>query len=326
MNQPAAKNDSTQGSERVEDADRPNRQFDIDRDPVEELADEFLERYRRGEYPSVTEYAEEYPEQSDQIRRLFPTVAALEGFKIRKEQRQSDGRVSLGAGKLERLGDFRIIRELGRGGMGIVYEAEQETLGRRVAVKVLPRQLLLDRKHLQRFQREAQLAAMLHHTNIVPVFGVGEHDGFHYYVMQLIHGIGLDEVLAIADSDLSFRLSGPGTKEQGNSRTLATTPLSAKAFAPTVDLQAADALVLDLPEPALLAEPFYSTEMILELPPSRANLLEAALECAVSTLHGRGLPVLAAWSDGPLHSATLDGDRSVKRGTTLLIAASREPA
>ena len=80
--------------------------------------------------------------------------------------------------------------------MGIVYEAFQESLGRHVAVKVLPRQSLLDPKHLQRFQRESQTAARLHHTNIVPVFGVGEQDGFHYIVMQLIRGVGLDAILA----------------------------------------------------------------------------------------------------------------------------------
>ena len=79
--------------------------------------------------------------------------------------------------------------------MGIVYEAEQVSLGRRVALKVLPKQSLLDSKHKKRFIREARAAAQLHHTNIVPVFGVGEQDGLHYYVMQFIHGLGLDEVL-----------------------------------------------------------------------------------------------------------------------------------
>ncbi len=94
----------------------------------------------------------------------------------------------------ERLGEYRIVRELGRGGMGIVYEAVQESLGRHVAVKVI-HHVHLDPKRLQRFQREAQAVAQLHHTNIVPIFGVGEHDGLPYYVMQYIRGNGLDAVL-----------------------------------------------------------------------------------------------------------------------------------
>src|SRR5438067_253743 len=96
---------------------------------------------------------------------------------------------------LERLGDYRIIREIGHGGMGVVYEAEQISLGRHVALKVLPQKKLVDGRRRRRFDREAKAAAKLHHTNIVPVFGVGEHDGLPYYVMQFIQGLGLDEVL-----------------------------------------------------------------------------------------------------------------------------------
>src|SRR5258707_10800415 len=79
--------------------------------------------------------------------------------------------------------------------MGIVYEAKQLSLGRHVAIKVLPSHALLDARNVRRFQREARSAAKLHHTNIVPVFGVGEQDGLHYYVMQFIKGLGLDVVL-----------------------------------------------------------------------------------------------------------------------------------
>src|SRR5262249_43419509 len=93
------------------------------------------------------------------------------------------------------LGDFRIIREIGRGGMGIVYEAEQLSLGRRVALKVLPFAATFDAKHLQRFRNEAQAAAQLHHTNIVPVFAVGSERGVHFYAMQLIAGQSLAHVL-----------------------------------------------------------------------------------------------------------------------------------
>ena len=76
-----------------------------------------------------------------------------------------------------------------------MYEAEQASLGRHVAVKVLLPHSILDPRHVQRFQREARAAARRHHTNIVPVFGVGEHEGLNYYVMQFIHGQGLDRLL-----------------------------------------------------------------------------------------------------------------------------------
>src|SRR5919201_1833201 len=93
------------------------------------------------------------------------------------------------------LGDFRIRREVGRGGMGVVYEAEQASLGRRVALKVLPRQVSSDLKTLARFRREARSAAQLHHTNIVPVFEVGKEGEVSYYAMQFIQGQGLDLVI-----------------------------------------------------------------------------------------------------------------------------------
>ncbi len=97
------------------------------------------------------------------------------------------------------FGDFEIIREIGRGGMGVVYEAWQVSLSRRVALKVLSRGAA-DSKPRRRFEREAKAAARLHHTNIVPVFGVGEHDGTPYYVMQLITGTGLHTVLNVLRS------------------------------------------------------------------------------------------------------------------------------
>ncbi len=91
-------------------------------------------------------------------------------------------------------GEYRLLREIGRGGMGVVYEAVQEALGRRVAIKVLP-PALQHGKHRERFQREARTAARLHHTNIVPLFGVGEHEGVLFLVMQFIDGRGLDVLL-----------------------------------------------------------------------------------------------------------------------------------
>src|SRR6516225_5716899 len=93
------------------------------------------------------------------------------------------------------LGDFHLIRELGRGGMGVVYEAVQISLGRRVALKVLPLAAALDAKQLQRFKNEAQAAAHLQHPNIVPVYGVGCERGVHYYAMQYIDGQTLAAVI-----------------------------------------------------------------------------------------------------------------------------------
>jgi serine/threonine protein kinase len=97
---------------------------------------------------------------------------------------------------LTRLGDFEILREIGRGGMGLVYEARQVSLGRRVALKVLPPAFGLNRGASRRFDREARTAARLHHTNIVPVHAIDEQDGYYFYAMELIEGPSLDRVLA----------------------------------------------------------------------------------------------------------------------------------
>jgi eukaryotic-like serine/threonine-protein kinase len=161
------------------------------------LADEFAERYRRGERPTLSEYAEKQPELAEQINELFPALVAIEQFGSGADQATGLNAPRPGAaGPIpERLGDYRILREIARGGMGIVYEAVQESLGRHVALKVMPQYRLHDRNQLERFQREARAAAMLHHTNIVPVYGVGEHNGVHHYAMQYIEGQSLDAVL-----------------------------------------------------------------------------------------------------------------------------------
>jgi eukaryotic-like serine/threonine-protein kinase len=127
------------------------------------------------------------------------------------------------------VGDCRLVREIGRGGMGVVYEAVQEPLGRRVAVKLLP---AIGTAARERFQREAQAAARLHHTNIVPVFAHGEQAGQSYYVRQLIPGVGVDRVLAARAAGLT---PGPAP--------LAGLPPAAyyRAVA-RIGLQAADAL------------------------------------------------------------------------------------
>jgi serine/threonine protein kinase/WD40 repeat protein/tetratricopeptide (TPR) repeat protein len=157
------------------------------------LADEFLDRRRRGEYPSIQEYVEKYPELVTEIRSVFPAVAMLEHVAV-TDGGQS-GPTAEATPAVGQVGDFRIIREIGRGGMGVVYEAEQLSLGRFVALKLLANRVDGSDRHRERFLREARTAAKLHHTNIVPVFGFGTTDGIAYYAMQFIRGQGLDAVI-----------------------------------------------------------------------------------------------------------------------------------
>jgi serine/threonine protein kinase len=163
---------------------------------VDELAEEFARRLRSGEQPSVDEFAARHPELADEIRSVLTAVAIMEQLKPHRDEIHSAAaRQPSPSGPAVRVGEFRIVREVGRGGMGIVYEAYQETLGRRVAIKLLAGHLLTDEKLRVRFQRESRAAARLHHTNIVPVFVVGESDGQCYYVMQFIDGRGLDQII-----------------------------------------------------------------------------------------------------------------------------------
>lgn len=201
-----------------------------ERDPLDVVAEEFAERCRGGEQPSLSEYLTRYPQWADELRELLPAAAMME--ELRRHKRGA--RALAGSESIERLGDYRIVREIGRGGMGIVYEAVQESLGRHVALKVLPRHSLLDPKKLTRFQREAQAAAALHHSNIVPVFGVGEHEGLHYYVMQLIPGQGLHEVLARLRQGQSWSAIVPRPEGQ--------TPEAPWREAARLGMQAAEAL------------------------------------------------------------------------------------
>jgi serine/threonine protein kinase len=168
-----------------------------DHGPVDRLAEEFLARHRRGEHPAIAEYAARHPEWADEIREVFPALVLMEQLKPTPDDLAGGGPgAAAGAVRtFQRLGDYRLLREVGRGGMGVVYEAVQESLGRHVALKVLPGPGRVDAGPLGRFRLEARSAARLHHTNIVPVFDIGEHDGVYYYSMQFISGQGLDLIL-----------------------------------------------------------------------------------------------------------------------------------
>ena len=165
---------------------------------VLELAEEFLDCYRKGQRPPLKDYIDRHPELADEILEVFPAMAMMENIAIADDSldREATGdHHRTPSVPLQQLGDFRIIREIGHGGMGVVYEAEQISLGRHVALKVLRIQKVRDAEQKRRFEREAKAAAKLHHTNIVPVFGFGEYESTAYYVMQYIHGLGLDAVL-----------------------------------------------------------------------------------------------------------------------------------
>jgi WD40 repeat protein/serine/threonine protein kinase len=182
------------------------------------LVDEFAARYRQGERPSLQEYVDRHPELADDIRAFFPAMAEME--MVKDDRQNVPAPSATGPLPQQYLGDYRILREVGHGGMGVVYEAEQVSLGRHVALKVLPQKLLVDAGTRRRFEREARAAAKLHHTNIVPVFGVGEHDGLPYYVMQFIEGLGLDEVLEELKQLHSGDSGGvrPGRRTSGEQR------------------------------------------------------------------------------------------------------------
>lgn len=149
-------------------------------------------RLRQGSSVLASDYRDRFPEDIDLVTRVVADSIAAESEADGVGVLPSDPKT----GRLSRtLGDYRIIREVGRGGMGVVYEAEQISLGRRVALKVLPFAAVLDSRQLQRFRTEAQAAALLHHQNIVPVYSVGNERGVHYYAMQFIDGFSLSQMI-----------------------------------------------------------------------------------------------------------------------------------
>jgi serine/threonine protein kinase len=157
-------------------------------------AQEYLAELEAGRQPERGVFVARYP--SELAEHLLPYLDALDMVQTAMPSRPLSGRTpTADPPPVEPIGDFRIVHEIGRGGMGVVYEAVQLSLGRRVALKVLPFAAALDAKQLQRFQNEAQAAAQLHHTNIVPVYAVGCERGVHYYAMQLIEGQNLAEMI-----------------------------------------------------------------------------------------------------------------------------------
>jgi hypothetical protein len=220
-----------------------NERPDDDCELLESLTDSFVAQYRLGQRPSVEQYAARHPEQAEQLREILAAIVLLERHAAVCD---SNGHANGAPGDVrptpEEIGDFTIVREIGRGGMGIVYEAVQQSLGRHVALKVLSMPTLVSAKHLERFRFEARAAARLQHPHIVPVFGVGELDGLHYYAMQYIHGQSLLEVVAALRS---MDGSGSDCASADGASNLATTSSAGREFyrnVARIGLQVAEAL------------------------------------------------------------------------------------
>lgn len=157
-----------------------------------EVLDQYLADLKAGTAPSREQMLEAYPELGSHLDACLAGIDFIQGQPIETQ----GGQV---------LADFRIGREVGRGGMGAVYEAEQISLGRRVALKVLRFGAVSDLEALTRFQREAETVAKLHHTNIVPIFSVGSENGVNFYAMQFIDGSSLDQVRRRSKSSLNMK-------------------------------------------------------------------------------------------------------------------------
>ncbi len=163
-----------------------------------QVCDEIIDRLQSEAGLDEDDLRREFPEFAAELSRLLPTLRAL--VSLGTPSGPGDGPapgIAVEPDLTARsLGDYRVLREVGRGGMGVVYEAVQVSLNRRVALKVLPSAAALDARRLSRFKTESQLAALLSHRNIVPVFAVGCESGVHYYAMQFVAGRTLAEHIA----------------------------------------------------------------------------------------------------------------------------------
>ena len=155
-------------------------------DELERLWHTYQARLQEHPDLSTAEFAVDYPESAEDILKLFPMMKDLSEF--------AKSPISLP----ERIGDYHIVRQVGIGGMGVVYEATSQTLRERVAIKVVD-PLSLAGTAASRLGREAHLVATLHHSNIVPVYETGEFEGNHFFTMRFIDGPNLAEVLHYED-------------------------------------------------------------------------------------------------------------------------------
>jgi hypothetical protein len=205
-----------------------------DRGDFAKILDEYLRALEARSPPDREALLARHPDLAEELRAALLGIDLLHGAAPRlAPEEQAD---ALPGGL---LGDYRLLRELGRGGMAVVYEAEQVSLARRVALKVLPFAAVLDPKQLQRFKNEAMAAAHLRHSNIVPVYGVGCERGVHYYAMQYIEGQSL--ATAIRDVKGARGSTGEGPKTPISSHGSNREPAYIR-MAAALGVQAAEAL------------------------------------------------------------------------------------
>ena len=158
------------------------------------LLDDYLEQLERGVALDVDSLCRSNPSLEPAIRRYISSIRLLHEIGLGDVSHSDASRVRVEV-ESKQLGDFQLLREIGRGGMGVVFEATQISLGRKVAVKVLPFAAVLDSRQISRFQNEAQAAAQLNHPHIVPVYSIGNDRGTYFYSMQYIEGQSLDLVI-----------------------------------------------------------------------------------------------------------------------------------
>jgi serine/threonine protein kinase/tetratricopeptide (TPR) repeat protein len=204
------------------------------------ILDEYLLALERGEQVSPEDLFARHPDLADELRGYLSGLKKIHHAIAPAAERQpwaSNG--ASGPTLSGELGDFRFVRELGRGGMGVVYEAEQISLGRRVALKVLPFSASVDDRQIARFKNEAQAAAQVNHPHIVPVFAIGQDHGVHFFAMQLIGGKSLSELLNDWRDATQPRASG---KSGGSNWSQGSLTLDRLKAISTMGIQAAEAL------------------------------------------------------------------------------------
>jgi hypothetical protein len=177
-----------------------------DRDArFERVVADYLHAAERGLAPDQAALIAEHPKLAEDLQSFFANRAAMERVAAPIRNAGADEpTIGLAPGtheqhskpRIQYVGDYELVEEIARGGMGIVYRAKQKSLNRSVAVKMILAGQLADDSAVRRFKQEAEAAASLDHPHIVPIYEVGEHEGRHYFSMGLVEGMSLAQRIA----------------------------------------------------------------------------------------------------------------------------------